>query len=106
MDAAIQLHRDVCLMATNLDVRDQYALCLHGMASKLLKLGLASSDFPSAEVTAGQSPPRFCKDGGHGSVATLIGSDHAGLRHVVMYDQTFRGRSLHCSGIIMDYGLS
>ena len=29
MDAAIQLHRDVCLMATNLDVLDQYALSRH-----------------------------------------------------------------------------
>ena len=37
-------------------------------------------------------------------MATLIGSDHAGLRHVAMYDQTFRGRSLHCSGITMNYG--
>ena len=30
MDAAIQLHRGVCLMTTNLDVLDQYALCLQG----------------------------------------------------------------------------
>ena len=53
MDAAIQLHRDVCLMATNLDVLDQYALSLQGTASKMLKLGLGSSDFPSADVAAG-----------------------------------------------------
>ena len=39
MDAAIQLHRDVCLMATNLDVLDQYVLSLQGTASKILKLG-------------------------------------------------------------------
>ena len=47
MDAAIQLHRDVCMMATNLDVLDQYALSLQGIASKMLKLGLGSSDFGS-----------------------------------------------------------
>ena len=27
MDAALQLHRDMCLMTTNLDVLDQYVLC-------------------------------------------------------------------------------
>ena len=40
MDAAIQLHRDVSLMATNLYVLDQYALSLQGTASKILQLGL------------------------------------------------------------------
>ena len=58
MDAAIQLHREVCLMATNLDVLDQYALSLQGMASKMLELGLDSRDFPSAEVAAGALGPR------------------------------------------------
>ena len=58
MDAAIQLHRDVCLMTTNLDVLDQYALSLQGTASKMLKLGLGSSDFPSADVAAGALGPR------------------------------------------------
>ena len=38
MDAAIQLHRDVCLIATNLDVLDQYALSLQGTASKIMDL--------------------------------------------------------------------
>ena len=45
-------------MATNLDVLDQYALSLQGTASKILKLGLDSSDFPSAEVAAGALGPR------------------------------------------------
>ena len=58
MDAAIQLHRDVCLMATNLDVLDQYALSLQGTASKILELGLDSRGFPSAEVAAGALGPR------------------------------------------------
>ena len=60
MDAAIQLHRDVCLMATNLDVLDQYARLLQGTASKILKLGLDSRGFPSAEVAAGALGPRVC----------------------------------------------
>ena len=53
MDAAIQLHRDVCLMATNLNVLDQYALSLQGTASKILELGLDSRGFPSVEVAVG-----------------------------------------------------
>ena len=28
IDAARQLHRDVCLMTTNLNILDQYVLCL------------------------------------------------------------------------------
>ena len=60
MDAAIQLHRDVCLMTTNLDVLDQYALCLQGTASKILALGLGPRGFPSAEVAAGALGPRVC----------------------------------------------
>ena len=58
MDAAIQLHRDVCLMTTNLDVLDQYALCLQGTASKIIELGLGPRGFPSAEVAAGAIGPR------------------------------------------------
>ena len=58
MDAVIQLHRDVCMMTTNLDVMDPYALSLQGTTSKMLKLGLGSSDFPSADVTAGAVGPR------------------------------------------------
>ena len=37
MTAAMQLHRDACLMNTNLDILDQYALALHGTASKILQ---------------------------------------------------------------------
>ena len=36
MTAAMQLHKDTCLMNTNLDILDQYALALHGTASKIL----------------------------------------------------------------------
>ena len=38
IDAARQLHRDVCLMTTN--ILDQYVLCLQGTASKILELSL------------------------------------------------------------------
>ena len=58
MDAALQLQREVCLMTTNLDVLDQYVLCLQGTASKILELSLGSRGFPSAEVAAGTKGPR------------------------------------------------
>ena len=37
MTAAMQLHKDACLMNTNLDILDQYALALHGTDSKILQ---------------------------------------------------------------------
>ena len=37
MTASMRLHRDACLMKTNLDILDQYALALHGTASKILQ---------------------------------------------------------------------
>ena len=37
MTAAMRLHRYACLMKTNLDILDQYALALHGTASKILQ---------------------------------------------------------------------
>ena len=58
MDAAIQLHRDVCLTTTNLDVLDQYALCLQGTASQILELGLGPRGFPSPAVAAGALGPQ------------------------------------------------
>ena len=58
IDAAHQLHRDVCLMTTNLDVLDQYVLCLQGTASKILELSLESRDFPSEAVAASTMGPR------------------------------------------------
>ena len=58
IEAAGQLHRDVCLMTTNLDVLDQYVLCLQGMASKILELSLGPRGFPSEAVAAGSKGPR------------------------------------------------
>ena len=51
MKAAMQLHRDACLMQTNLDILDQYALALHGTASKLLQKTIGGGPCPRAEVT-------------------------------------------------------
>ena len=45
-------------MTTNLNVIDQYVLCLQGTASKILELSLGSRDFPSAAVAAGAGGPR------------------------------------------------
>ena len=37
LTAAMQLHKDACLMQTNLDILDQYALALHGTAMTILQ---------------------------------------------------------------------
>ena len=52
MTAAMQLHKDTCLMNTNLDILDQYALSLHGAAS------IGGSPYPMAAVAAGAQGPR------------------------------------------------
>ena len=52
MTAAMQLHRDACLMQTNLDILDQYALALHGTASKMLQKTMGGGPYPGAEVAA------------------------------------------------------
>ena len=52
MMAAMRLHRDTCLMQTNLDILDQYALALHGTASKLLQKTIGGGPYLRAEVTA------------------------------------------------------
>ena len=77
MAAAIQLHRDVCLMTTNLDSLDQYDLSLQGTASKMLETSLSCSDFP----------PRFRSDGGDGTMVALAGSypSHVGHLNVDYY---------------------
>ena len=49
MSAAMQLHRDACLMQTNLDILGQYALALHGTASKMLQTTIGDGSYPRAE---------------------------------------------------------
>ena len=39
-------------MNTNLDILDQYALALHGTASKILQKTIGGSPYPRAEVAA------------------------------------------------------
>ena len=58
MTATMQLHRDACLMKTNLDILDQYALALHGTASKILHKTIGGSPYPRAEVAAAAQGPR------------------------------------------------
>ena len=58
MTAAMQLHKDACLMNTNLDILDQYALSLHGAASKILQKTIGGSPYPMAAVAAGAQGPR------------------------------------------------
>ena len=58
MTAAMQLHRDACLKKTNLDILDQYALALHGTASKILQKTIGGSPYPRAEVAAAAQGPR------------------------------------------------
>ena len=53
IEAACPLHRDVCVMTTNLDVLEQYVLCLQGMASKILEFSLGPWDFLFEAVAAG-----------------------------------------------------
>ena len=53
LTAAMQLHKDACLMKSNLDVLDQYALALHGTASTILQRTIGGGSFPGAEVRTG-----------------------------------------------------
>ena len=58
MTAAMRLHRDGCLMKTNLDILDQYTLALHGTASKILQKTIGGDPYPRAEVAAAAQGPR------------------------------------------------
>ena len=53
LTAAMQLHKDACLMQTNLDILDQYALALHGTAMALLQRTIGGGSFPGMEVLTG-----------------------------------------------------
>ena len=45
-------------MNTNLDILDQYALALHGTASKILQKTIGGSPYPRVEVAAAAQGPR------------------------------------------------
>ena len=53
LTAAMQLHKDACLMQSNLDILDQYALALHGTASTILQRTIGGGSFPGTEVLTG-----------------------------------------------------
>ena len=58
MTAAMQLHKGACLMNTNLDILDQYALSLHWATSKILQKTIGGHPYPMAAVAAGAQCPR------------------------------------------------
>ena len=65
IEAARQLHWDVCLMTSNLNILDQYTLCLQSMAVTILELSLGARAFPSAAVAAEAPVPRICRTSVH-----------------------------------------
>ena len=75
MSAAVQLHRDACLMNTNLNILEQYLLSLHGAASKILEKTIGGDPYPAAAVAGGAKGPtsasRVGTHGGHGLMETL-----------------------------------
>ena len=73
MTAAMQLHRDACLMQTNLDILDQYALALHGTASKLLQSTIGGGSGSGVGGTRGTRTPSLGANGGIGIVETKYG---------------------------------
>ena len=58
MTAAMQLHKDACLLNTNLDIFDQYALALRGAASNVLEKTIGGNPYPTVAVAAGAQGPR------------------------------------------------
>ena len=70
IDAARQLHRDVCLMTTNLNILDQYVLW-HGVLDFGTNLGFPGHSVCGSGCERYGSPglPGFRSYGGHGSLA-------------------------------------
>ena len=72
MTAAMQLHRDACLMQTNLDILDQYALALHGTASKMLQKTIGAGHIPgSRSGGSGTGDARTTSFGPNGGIGTM-----------------------------------
>ena len=79
MTAAMQLHRDACLMKTNLDILDQYALALHGTASKILQKDSWWRPIPQSRgSSSGTGPASTSSFGPHGGFRTLEALDGPG----------------------------
>ena len=61
MDVAQPLQLDACLMTSNLNILDQYVICLQETVSRILQLTVGRHDFLSA-VTASAAPvPCVCR---------------------------------------------
>ena len=78
MDAALQLHRDVCLMTTNLDYacrvwHPRFWNYAWNPGVSLLRRWLL--------VPWGPGPPSFCTDGGNGTVAAHAVEDDRVIRY-------------------------
>ena len=56
IDAARQLQHDACLLTSNLNILDQYVLCLQGTASKILELVVGRHDFLSTVMESRRCP--------------------------------------------------
>ena len=72
IDAARQLHRDMCLMTSNLNVLDKYVLSLQGTATNILDLSLGARYFPSAEVAAEARIPQVRRTAVHMEASTRL----------------------------------
>ena len=83
MTAAMQLHKDACLMNTNLDNLDQYALSLHGAASKILQKTIGGGSRGTGPASTSSIGP----DGGNGSMEALSGSGTAWNNILTQYKQ-------------------
>ena len=77
LTAAMQLHKDACLMQTNLDILDQYALALHGTASTILQRTIGGASFSEYGGTdggpRGTRTQSLCTDGGARTMETYAG---------------------------------
>ena len=91
MTAAMQLHKDACLMNTNLDILDQYALALHGTASnsKILQRTIGGNPYPKAEVAAAAQGPRARRASVNMEALGLWRPSNGpdAVRHVILQDQ-------------------
>ena len=67
IDAARQLQHDACWMTSNLNILDQYVLCLQGTASKILELVyiVGRHDFPSIVMDSATPVARVCRASMH-----------------------------------------
>ena len=112
LTAAMQLHKDACLMKSNLDVLDQYALALHRTASTILQRTIGGGSFPGAEVRTGpqghmpaESRCRWRRLGSGDLRWTRYGSwrhDPERVRHGLQHDYEHSYKAWNISFIYID----